>query len=79
MSNVHLGVVACKDMPTSHPLRNVPFFACKENFLSPFVSPVLPSYVEAQPRVATNFQSLDLSFEDTSIDSRIHAFIDEFA
>jgi hypothetical protein len=39
----------------------------------------LPLYVEAQPRVLTNFQSLDPSFEDTSIDSRIHAFIDEFA
>jgi hypothetical protein len=80
MYDVHLGVVvACNDMPTSHPLRNVPFFTCKDFFLSPFVSSILPSYVEAQPKVLTNFQSLYPSFKDTSIDSRILAFIDKFA
>jgi hypothetical protein len=76
MSNVHLGVLL-GDMPTSHPLRNVLFDASE--FFWSHVSPILLSYVEAKPRVLIDFQSLYQSFEDTNIDSRIHAFIDEFA
>jgi len=39
---------ACRELPSLLRFMTVPFFACKDFFLSPLVSLVLPSYVKDQ-------------------------------
>jgi hypothetical protein len=57
----------------------MPFFACKDFFLSPPVSLVLPSYAKVQAIAMDTIDSLDPSSKSSSIDLVIFAYMDDLA
>ncbi len=55
----------------------MPFFAHKDFFPSPLISPILPSYVKVQAIAMAIINSLDPSSDNSNIDLVVLAYIDD--
>jgi hypothetical protein len=69
----------CKDLPSPPISTIVPFFAHKDFYRSPPISPMFPSYVKAQAIVLATIDSLYPSSRSPNIDLIILAYIDDLA